>query len=76
MLPYDYNLVNAKMLNNNETNFSSINCYENNSHFISRLAILIIANATRDLIKDDDQFNEINKEINKIFKKIISQLIQ
>ena len=69
MFPYDYNVVNVKMINNNETNFSSINCYENNSQFITKLAILIITNATRHLINDDNQFTEINKEINNIFKK-------
>ena len=67
MFPYDSNIVNVKMINNNEISSSSINYYENNSHFISRLAILIISNASKDLI-GDEQFNKINDEIKNIFK--------
>jgi hypothetical protein len=57
------------MINNKELSTNSINCYENNSQFISRLAILILANASKDLIDDDEQFKEINTEIKNIFKK-------
>ena len=69
MFPYDSNIVNVKMINNNEITSSSINCYENNLYFISKLAVLIISNASKDLIGDDNQFNKINDEIKNIFKE-------
>ena len=69
MFPYDNNIVNVKMINNNEIKSSSINYYENNSQFLSRLAILIISNASKDLIKDDNQIDEINNQIKNLFKK-------
>ena len=61
------------MINNKELSTNSINCYENNSQFISRLAILILANASKDLIDDDEQFKEINTEI--YLKRIKNALI-
>ena len=69
MFPYDNNIINVKMINNNEISSTSINCYENNSQFLSRLAILIVSNASKDLIDDQEQFDEINDEIKNIFKK-------
>ena len=75
MFPYDNNIINVKMINNNEISSTSINCYENNSQFLSRLAILIVSNASKDLIDDQEQFDEINDEIKNIFKKIINHLI-
>ena len=68
MFPYDNNIINVKMINNYEFSTSSINTYENNSQFISRMAVLIISSTFKDLI-DRKEFNEINNEINNIFKK-------
>ena len=56
------------MINNHEVSKNSLNSYENNSQFLSRLAILIVSNAAKDLINNDRQFKEINNEINGIFK--------
>ena len=72
--PYDNNIINrvvkfkAKIIDNKEIS-SSINCYENNSQLISRLAVLIIANASRGYFIDEEQFEEINDEIETTFKK-------
>ena len=68
--PYDNNIINVKMVNNNEfKSTQSINSYENNSQFISRLAVLIISNASKDLINDEAQYKEINDDIKNIFRK-------
>ena len=72
--PYDNNIVNtvvkfkAKIIDNKEIS-SSINCYENNSQLISRLAVLIISNASKNWFIEEGQFEEINEEIETIFKK-------
>ena len=68
MFPYDKNIINIKMINNKEIANSSINYYENNSQFISRMAILIISNASENLI-GRKEFKEIDEEINILFKK-------
>ena len=65
--PYDNNIINIKMINNNNISTNSINYYENNSQFISRLAILILSNAATDLI-NEQEIKEINDELIKIFK--------
>ena len=67
--PYDNNIINIKMINNNLlTSTKSINIYENNSQLISRLAVLIISNASKDLINDNEQYREINNNLTNIFK--------
>ena len=68
MFPYDNNIINIKMINNEEIINGSINCYENNSQFITRMAILIMTNASENLI-GNEEFNNINDEINSLFKK-------
>ena len=68
MFPYDSNVINIKMIKNKEISNGSINCYENNSQFISRMAILIISNASEKLI-GNKEFKEINEEINNLYKK-------
>ena len=61
--PYNRNIIHVKMINNHEVSKNSLNSYENNSQFLSRLAILIVSNAAKDLINNDRQFKEINNEI-------------
>ena len=68
--PYDNNIINVKMINNQEFKSTlSINSYENNSQFVSRIAVLIISNATKNLINDDEQYEKINEDIKNIFRK-------
>ena len=64
--PYDNIIINVKSINDISLN-DSINCYENNSQFISRLAVLIISNAAKMLI-NEKEIKEINDELMKIFK--------
>ena len=66
--PYDSNVINIKMVNNKEVRDVSINCYENNLQFVTRMAILIVSNASEHLISTKELYS-INQEINKLFKK-------
>ena len=50
MFPYDSNIINIKMINKKEVLNGSINSYENNLQFVTRMAILIISNASEHLI--------------------------
>ena len=68
MFPYDSNIINIKMINKKEVLNGSINSYENNLQFVTRMAILIISNASENLISQRE-FISINTDINKIFKR-------
>ena len=67
--PYNDIIINVsvKSINNKVLSTNSINCYENNSQFISRLAVLILSNASKDLI-NAEEIKEINDELIDIFK--------